>query len=51
MKFVRAADIESITYEVLEHCADIGAKLTVNLLQESDVLLEGDAESLEFLAD
>jgi hypothetical protein len=50
MKFVRAEDIESTTNEVVDHFADAGAKLTVNLVEDSDVLLEGDAESLEFLA-
>lgn len=50
MKFVQAKDIEATTNEVVEHFAEAGAKLTVNLLEEVDVLIEGDANSLEFLA-
>ncbi len=50
MKFVQAKDVEATTNEVVEHFADIGAKLTVNLLEEADVLIEGNANSLEFLA-
>ena len=50
MKFIRATDVESTTNEVIEHFADAGAKLTVNLLEDSDLLIEGDAKSLEFLA-
>ena len=50
MKIVKATDIESTTNEVCEHFADSGAKLTVKLLEKTEVLIEGDANSLEFLA-
>jgi hypothetical protein len=50
MKIVRAKDIEATTNEVCEHFADLGARLTVKLLERTEVLIEGDANSLEFLA-
>lgn len=50
MKFVHAKDVTASTNEVIEHFADTGAKLTVGLLEDSDVLIEGDAKSLEFFA-
>ncbi len=50
MKIVRAKDIESTTNEICEQFADSGAKLTVKLLEKTEVLIEGDANSLEFLA-
>jgi hypothetical protein len=50
MKLVRAKDVESTTNEICEQFADSGAKLTVKLLERTEVLIEGDANSLEFLA-
>ena len=50
MKIVRSIDVEITGNEVVEHFADIGAKLKVEVLEGSDVLIEGDAASLEFLA-
>ncbi len=50
MKIVKAKDIKATTNEVCEYFADSGAKLTVKLLERTEVLIEGDANSLEFLA-
>ena len=50
MKIVRSEDVEATTNEICEHFADSGAKLTVKLLERTEVLIEGDASSLEFLA-
>ncbi len=37
------------TNEVCEHYAEKGVKLTVRLLDEKDILIEGDSEALLFL--
>ena len=50
MKFIKAKDIEATTNEVVDHFAESGATLTLNILEGTDVLIEGDANSLEFLA-
>ena len=50
MKAVRAADVEATTNEIVEYFADAGARLKVAILEDSEVLIEGDANSLEFLA-
>jgi len=50
MKIVRSADIEATANEVLEHFADAGARLKVEILEDAEVLIEGDHKSLEFLA-
>jgi hypothetical protein len=50
MKFVKSNQIEATANEVCEHFADTGAKLTVKMLEKNDVLIEGDSNSLEFLA-
>ena len=50
MKFVKANQTEATANEVCEHFADSGAKLTVKMLEKTDVLIEGDLNSLEFLA-
>jgi len=50
MKFIKANQIEATSNEVVDRFAEKGAKLTVKLLERTDVLIEGDANSLEFLA-
>ena len=50
MKLVRAREVTASTNEVVDHFADSGAELKVSLLEDSEVLIEGDANSLEFLA-
>lgn len=49
-EIVRSADIDFTTNEVVKHFADAGAKLKVEILEGSEVLIEGDITSLEFLA-
>jgi hypothetical protein len=50
MKFVHATDVAGSTNDVVDHFAESGAKLKVSLLENSEVLIEGDSNSLEFLA-
>lgn len=50
MKFVKAKDITASSNEVIDHFADLGAQIRVKLLEKSEVLIEGDKHSLEFLA-
>ncbi len=50
MKIVRSTDVEARGNDVIEFFADAGAKLKVEVLEDSVVLIEGDAKSLEFVA-
>lgn len=50
MRFVHASQVEASLNEVGEHFADSGAKRKVEILVGSEVLIEDDANALEFLA-
>jgi len=50
MKFVSHHDIEATSNEVIDRYSDPETKLTVQILDDSAVLIEGNANSLEFLA-
>ena len=50
MKIVRSVDVKASTNEIVDHFADSGAALKVELLANSEVMIEGDANSMEFLA-
>ena len=50
MQFVHASQVQASTNEVVDHFAALEAKLRIEILEGSEVLIEGDKESLEFLA-
>lgn len=50
MKVLQSSDISVTANDVAKHFADLGAKLKVEILEDSEALIEGDKTSLEFLA-
>jgi hypothetical protein len=50
MKLAKAKDIEAVPNDVIDHYSKSNVQIRVKLLERTDVLIEGDAESFEFLA-